>query len=742
MITSSHQQSHTVGQRPSGGLCKHLLLLMLSICFTNATYYNVEVNVHDLKGIFGDKWCTTGHLAMAPTAPIIMQDSHVSSTATETSESNGQSEQVQQSNSEASNLEKDKTPMCLVNELARYNKIEHQYRLTNEEGPPHKKKFTVTLKFGNEEYTADGASIKKAQHAAASIALKNTQYDHPPPKSSRNQRGHITPTVELNALAMKRGEPTVYTLVESPQYGEHYNGFVTYHSHRGMYTQAYNNHYNYGYGRGGKTHFRGGYTPRVDPRFYSGKPALYKVVVKVGERSFTGEGVTSQAARHDAASKALQILLSLPIDEYATRNATCGGEGFTDSETTTEIKSPISLVHEIALKRNLNVLFEVIGEKGQPHMRTFVTRCSVGENFESIGEGNGKKVSKKRAAEKMLELLRTLPPTTNVAATGFMGSLGRIKKKSNSSKKKSRNLIKDTNTATVQTNQKYEPESVEDMNPISRLMQIQQAKREKEPVYTLMEERGIPRRREFVMEVKMGEHSFIGSGPNKKMAKRNAAEGLLQQLGYSSSTLTRTGQPLPQHNKQVRFSDEKTTPQGGSVGRQLVPGLLLMNDNKAANGNPHTPNKVNIKTTAMIAKEYLSNGNSPTADALAGHKRAKAGSAVRPTEQLRYLAQVLNFQVQFSDFPKGNHSEYLSLVSLDTDPPQVCHGSGSTTELSHDQAALNALRSLSEMGLDSISPAKKEQQTVTLPQGKQPENLYINLGNAMVKDDTPYINGK
>jgi len=34
---------------------------------------------------------------------------------------------------------------------------------------------------------------------------------------------------------------------------------------------------------------------------------------------------------------------------------------------------------------------------------------------------------------------------------------------------------------------------------------------------------------------------------------------------------------------------------------------------------------------------------------------------------------------------QGNHSEFLSLVSLSTDPPQVCHGAGQTTDASHDQ---------------------------------------------------------
>lgn len=101
--------------------------------------------------------------------------------------------------------------MCLVNELARYNKIAHQYRLTGEAGPAHKKKFTVTLKLGEEEYTADGASIKKAQHIAAGEAMQKTRYNHPPPKlkhlslkATKKSPGNITPTVELNAFGKLR----------------------------------------------------------------------------------------------------------------------------------------------------------------------------------------------------------------------------------------------------------------------------------------------------------------------------------------------------------------------------------------------------------------------------------------------------------------------------------------------------------------------------------------------------------
>nr|CAD7589696.1 unnamed protein product [Timema genevievae] len=648
---------------------------------------------------------------------------------------------------------KEKTPMCLVNELARFNKIQHQYRLTNEQGPAHKKRFTVTLKLGEEEYSAEGASIKKAQHSAANEALQHTQYKHPPPKTTRSVRlgkSNITPTVELNALAMKRGEPAVYTFIEPSHNGTTHNPYMSgppppptsshNYNYRGIYNQRYHQY-------------------KAPPGSFH--PPMFVVSLRVGAREFFGDGPTAQAARHDAASKALNNLKTLPLPEDVQHcelamhdsGISCGIE----LDPNAELKSPISLIHEIALKRNLPVIFEVISEKGPPHMRTFITKCSVGDKV-TTGEGNGKKVSKKRAAEKMLEELKKLPPTspTNMAAT-----VARLKRKANPGKKKTRNLIKvyqqhlislrqvlsatettrsanaapfrllphPTNTTNVsfppppssnfgtcfccQLNefilwileQKSEPEYGEDINPISRLIQIQQAKKEREPVYSLLEERGVPRRREFVMEVSIGQTTCTGSGPNKKLAKRAAAEGLLEQLGYLRPTTQPVkptikavvtdplGQDLEKNRKVTFLEDEKSQeiPPGGSSGRQLVPGLLLMADGVSNSYIPNTPSKagVNLQTTATIAKELLKGGNSPTAEALAKsiHKNKNVitgnlgkspqnsnqnSQVVRPKDQLLYLAQLLNFNVQFSDFPK---------------------------------AALTALRALSEMGLDSVSPS-------------------------------------
>lgn len=304
----------------------------------------------------------------------------------------------QQSQGNSSNLAntREKTPMCLVNELARFNKIQHQYRLTNEQGPAHKKRFTVTLMLGEEEYVADGPSIKKAQHCAANDALAKTWYRKPPPKPTRTMKiygknsgssggGHLPPTVELNALAMKRGEPTVYTFRHAPpamstppqQFMPHaaYGNF----SHLRMFNPRY-------------PAYNRGYHPETQ--------SMYLVSLKVGVREFIGRGMTGQAARHDAASRALEQLRQLPLPEEMSnvtnivQNEVVGSnnQNGINEDSTSELKSPVSLVHEMALKRGLSVGFDVVSETGKPHIRTFKTRCTVGETF-TIAEGSSKKVS-------------------------------------------------------------------------------------------------------------------------------------------------------------------------------------------------------------------------------------------------------------------------------------------------------------------------------------------------------------
>ena len=69
-----------------------------------------------------------------------------------------------------------------------------------------------------------------------------------------------------------------------------------------------------------------------------------------------------------------------------------------------DLKSPISLVHESALKRNNTVHFDIVRETGPPHMRIFITKCIMGD-FVTQGEGNGKKVLRNRIFSLIIFLL-------------------------------------------------------------------------------------------------------------------------------------------------------------------------------------------------------------------------------------------------------------------------------------------------------------------------------------------------
>ncbi|XP_026983702.1 double-stranded RNA-binding protein Staufen homolog 2 isoform X4 [Sagmatias obliquidens] len=510
---------------------------------------------------------------------------------------------------------KEKTPMCLVNELARFNRVQPQYKLLKERGPAHSKMFSVQLSLGEQTWESEGSSIKKAQQAVANKALTESTLPKPvqkPPKSSvNNNPGSITPTVELNGLAMKRGEPAIYRPLDPkpfPNYRANYN-------FRGMYNQ----------------------------RYHCPMPKIFYVQLTVGNNEFFGEGKTRQAARHNAAMKALQALQNEPIPEKSAQNGESGKEMDDDKDAN---KSEISLVFEIALKRNMPVSFEVIKESGPPHMKSFVTRVSVGE-FSAEGEGNSKKLSKKRAATTVLQELKKLPP------------LPVVEKPKLFFKKRPKTIVK------------AGPEYGQGMNPISRLAQIQQAKKEKEPDYVLLSERGMPRRREFVMQVKVGNEVATGTGPNKKIAKKNAAEAMLLQLGYKASTslqdqLDKTGENKGWSGPKAGFPEPtNNTPKGilhlspdvyqeMEASRHKVISGTALGYLSPKDMNQPSSSFFSISPTssssATIARELLMNGTSPTAEAigLKGSSPPPPCSPVQPSKQLEYLARIQGFQAALS----------------------------------------------------------------------------------------------
>ncbi|XP_065547413.1 double-stranded RNA-binding protein Staufen homolog 1 isoform X5 [Lathamus discolor] len=571
---------------------------------------------------------------------------------------------------------KEKTPMCLVNELARFNKIQPEYKLLSEQGPAHSKVFTVQLTLGDQHWEAEGTSIKKAQHAAAAKALEGTKFPKPTARPSRSEGKNpdsVTPTVELNALCMKLGKKPMYKPIDP---------------YTGMRST-----YNYT--------MRGGtYPPRYFYPFPVG-PLLYQVELSIGGQQFHGKGRTRQAAKHDAAAKALKVLQNEPLPE----------------------------------KPEFFPLKQVTKESGPPHMKSFVTKVSVGE-FMGEGEGKSKKISKKNAAIAVLEELKKLPP------------LPTVEKMKPRIKKKTKSIVK------LQTS----PEYGQGMNPISRLAQIQQAKKEKEPEYMLITERGLPRRREFVMQVKVGVHTAEGMGTNKKVAKRNAAENMLELLGFkipqpqppkpALKTEEKTPVKKPGDGRKVTFfepgSEETSTSNKEDEFRmpylshqQLPAGILPMVPEVAqavgANQGHHTkefnraaPNPAKATVTAMIARELLYGGTSPTAETILKNNNSSGhvphGPLTRPSEQLDYLSNVQGIQVEYKDFPKNNKNEFVSLINCSSQPPLISHGIGKDVESCHDMAALNILKLLSEL----------DQQTTEMPRtGNGPMSVKVKMPKAV-----------
>uniref|UniRef100_A0A3Q2QQA0 Double-stranded RNA-binding protein Staufen homolog 1 n=1 Tax=Fundulus heteroclitus TaxID=8078 RepID=A0A3Q2QQA0_FUNHE len=440
-------------------------------------------------------------------------------------------------------------------------------------------------------------------------------------------------------------------------------------------------------------------------------PIIYHMELSIGNQQFIGKGRTRQQAKHDAAAKALKVLQKEPmLQQLPVMNG--------EPEEENLNKSEISQVFEIALKRNLPVNFEILKEEGPPHMKSFVVRVIVGE-FVGEGEGKSKKIAKKLAAAAVLVELRRLPHVPSIEK-----KLPRIKKKTKS-------IIK------LQTS----PEYGQGMNPISRLAQIQQAKKEKEPEYSMVTERGLPRRREFVMQVTVCGQTTEGLGPSKKVAKKNAAEKMLELLGYKV--------PQPQPPKPALKSDEKAPVKKPCEGRkvtffepelanglihnnlcskeedfrlpylshqQLPAGILPMvpevaqavgvcQVSQVKDYSRAVPNPGKATVTATIANELLYAGTSLTAVTILKNKnnltQVPHGPLTRPSEQLSYLASVQGLQVEYKDFPKNNKNEFVSLINCSSQPPLISHGIGKDIESCHDMAALNILKLLSELDQQS-----------------------------------------
>ncbi|MEQ2212679.1 hypothetical protein XENOCAPTIV_003245 [Xenoophorus captivus] len=243
------------------------------------------------------------------------------------------------------------------------------------------------------------------------------------------------------------------------------------------------------------------------------------------------------------------------------------------------------------------------------------------------------------------------------------------------------------------------PEYGQGMNPISRLAQIQQAKKEKEPEYSMVTERGLPRRREFVMQAPVKKPcdgrkvTFFEPGSAEEAPVGSKEEDF--RLPYLSHQQLPAG-ILPMVPEVAQ-----------AVG--VCQGSQVKDYNRAV------PNPGKATITATIANELLYAGTSLTAVTILKNKnnltQVPHGPLTRPSEQLSYLASVqglqvnstsptleqelflfflkyvICLQVEYKDFPKNNKNEFVSLINCSSQLPLISHGIGKDIESCHDMVS-------------------------------------------------------
>uniref|UniRef100_A0AC34QNU3 DRBM domain-containing protein n=1 Tax=Panagrolaimus sp. JU765 TaxID=591449 RepID=A0AC34QNU3_9BILA len=485
----------------------------------------------------------------------------------------------------------DKTPMCQVAELARYNKLKHEYFLLDEDGPAHKKRFTVRLKLcDGQVFEGSGASIKKAQQDAADVALKNCTLPRPPTKTKRSKKDTTNPCTLLYHISHQLGitltykdqvqrkmipsnlpPPTIppFTSMPPPSHPfcitprsgpfpllnmpppprNFFHGFIPPSM---MMMNTFTNA-----------------LPRpIMTPILNGPPlSLFKTLLTLSDGSeHSGEGPTKIEARCDAAKKALHHLLpklteleaglakmkmdSNSSSDSSESSATSVEEG-DNKENTDAIdslveplqetrrnrqKSVVSQVHERALRLKMNVEFEVLLESGEAHKRKYIMRCQLSADSRdpiiTDGEGTSKKNAKQEACKLMLEKLKDLESDPLYLASIIV-----------TSNKKMSSVSKEPKRKTIIKDMKEDPRYGHHINPISRLIQVMQSKKMPEPIFTLISEQGQNRYKEFTVQVVCQGITLTGSGPNKKLAKREAADKMLKHIGYEK--------PMPKPGKSL-----------------------------------------------------------------------------------------------------------------------------------------------------------------------------------------------
>ncbi|CCD62871.1 DRBM domain-containing protein [Caenorhabditis elegans] len=627
--------------------------------------------------------------------------------------------------------EKEKSAMCRVAEIARFNKLRHVYNLQDESGPAHKKLFTVKLVLTEAEtFEGSGTSIKRAQQASAEAALKGTKLPLPTEKPTKKRINDTTKPhrVLQNVCRTLQYQMPNYISCNPPVYPdpgcplpEH---ILLPLESMALYAPPFP-------------------TLPIDPARPQG-PKLQAVIVNINGKSIaTGIGETYPLAKQDAAAKALAVLSPL-LREH--QNGSDNGFG-KENIPVHKQKSVISDIHEKAYQLKVNVVFEVLKEEGPPHDRQYVVRCAFVTSgnvvkAEAVGKGKKKKSAQQEACTQLLATVEHLTPENNPVALATNVCKTQKKLAAMNREPKRKTIVKD---------KKMDPLYGHQINPVSRLIQVTQAKSKEHPTFELVAEHGVSKYKEFIIQVKYGDDVQEGKGPNKRLAKRAAAEAMLESIGFvkplpppGKSLLKKmidcdpslpeishwTGPPPtavsvstsePDTSEAAQLSPEQTDI---SEKRELSPDTekrrVTFNSQVHAcppPGDQDYPNSIvqSLKKDAIVEgkirrlKRSKENRRALTAEQIVElSERAQSYLQTKNTtiqssqsssahHHLEQLSDFFKFSLQYTSFPQVGIDQHFTIVSIGLEAPLVGHGTGCSTTEADENAALDAIAKLKEL---------------------------------------------
>ena len=164
-------------------------------------------------------------------------------------------------------------------------------------------------------------------------------------------------------------------------------------------------------------------------------------------------------------------------------------------------------------------------------------------------------------------------------------------------------------------------------DPISHLVQLQQSRKEKEPIFTVISEKGIPRQPEFIVQVTVGTLVATGIGARKKEAKRAAALRALEALGVGMGSEINVDASVP-----VSQPTESKPPGKEKIFKFckilcLIYNIILNFHTFLSTTSPLTGRQIPGLIVLPRPIENTSSTNSSTANASTPHKTVSASAA-------------------------------------------------------------------------------------------------------------------